>query len=650
MTNENIRRDNEFRFGENDARFKMSEEIPKEVIQTHSLNSSFKIVNTVLDVNLSYTKSTLDKTLDRYTFVDDQALKDEFQSIPEGDKFFALPSYLIDKYYDTPSAYFSYLDNDIRDTTTRSDETMTADISWKVPYSFSAKVSGYLKVGGKFAQKERSSNRESHESYYHGGLGTNSRNPRVYEQFPDLLRYADIPGYVAKVGIPALNFDDPDYEYGEILNGRYQMGWSPDLGRLQEVHNYSLYPADQIYRRGVESSDQDFSNLERLMAGFIMAEMNIGKRIMILPGLRYEYMQTEYTANYIREDPFAQDGLLIGYPDTVSVDDRNNVNWFPSINAKIDVNDWFDIRAAYYKSTSRPNYQWLSPGLVSNNNRTTITAFNPFLNPSIAHNYDLGFSFFNNKLGLATINLFYKDISELIYRIPNYQTQYFDNLVDAPESFIESLQKPRVLYPDDLLLETGSEMANYPVNNPNKTKFRGIEFSWQTNFWYLKSRILRGLVLNLNFSRIWSETEFPYLEVITTYSDDFIPVVTNTPYYRTRTGRMLDQPSTLLNGSIGWDYKGFTSRLSLRYQGKTIEAIDPIDDLKDEISSEIFGLDLLLKQQITKGLSVSLSIVNLTQYIDDSYYNASYSLGEIQMPRNSEFYGLTAQLGLRYNF
>ena len=650
MTNVNERRDNEFRFGENDFRMRISEEKPVEVIRTHALNSSFNILNTSLDITLSYNNTKLDKPLDRYTFVDDQALRDEYQSIPEGDKFFALPSYLIDKYYNTPSAYFAYLDNDVRDTTFRRDETKAAEISWKVPYSFSEKLSGYLKVGAKYAQKDRSSNRESHESYYHGGLGTNSRNPRVYEQFPDLLRNEDIPGYLANVGIPALNFDDPDYDYGEILDGRYQLGWSPDLKRLQEVHNYSLYPADQIYKRGVESADQDFSNREELMAGYIMAEINIGKRIMILPGVRYEYLQTEYAANYIREDPFAQDGLLIGYPVPVSVDDRNNVNWFPSVNTKIDIFEWFDIRAAYYKSASRPDYQLLSPALVANNLRTQITAFNPFLNPSLAHNYDLGFSFYNNKLGLLTVNLFYKDISELIYRIPTYQSQYFDNMVGAPESFIESLQKPRVLYSEDLLKETGSYMDDYPVNNPNKATFRGIEVSWQTNFWYLNSRILQGFVINLNFSRIWSETKFPYLQVITTYSDDIIPIVTNTPYYRTRTGRMLDQPSTLINGSFGWDFKGFTSRLSLRYQGATIDGIDPVDDLKDEITSKVLGIDLLLKQKITRGLSVSLYIANLSQYIDDSYYNATYYKGQIEMPKDSEFYGLTAQLGVRYEF
>ncbi|MFN2396920.1 MAG: TonB-dependent receptor domain-containing protein, partial [Bacteroidales bacterium] len=551
MTNNNVQRQNQFRFGENDFRMIMSEDKPVEIIRTHSLYSSFNIFSTTLNINLSYNNTKLDKTYDNYTFVDDQALNDQYKSIPEGDKFFKEPSYLIDKYYDVTSAYFAYLNNNVRDTTFRLDETKTAEINWKVPFTLHEQISGFLKIGAKYNQKERTSDRESFESYYHGGIGTNSRRPRVYEKFPELLALKDIPGYVAKTGIPALNFDDPDYKYRDLLHGRYQMGWSPDLKRLQEVHNYSLYPSDQIYRLGVQSADQDYSNVEKLMAYYIMAEIKIGKRIMLLPGVRYEYMQTEYTANYIWADPFAQSGVKIGYPDTVSVKDRNNKNWFPSVNMKIDVNKSIDIRAAYYKSASRPDYRLLSPAIVSDNNRRQIAAFNPYLNPAIGNNYELGFSFYSNKLGLLSANLFYKNIIDLIYRIPDYQTQYFDAIIGAPEGFIESLEKPRELYSDELINPMGgSQMSNYPVNNPNKAELGGIELSWQTNFWYLKSPILRGIVLNLNYSRIWSETKYPYLEIITTYSDDFIPVVTNTPYYRTRTGKMLDQPTTLYNAGV----------------------------------------------------------------------------------------------------
>ena len=96
----------------------------------------------------------------------------------------------------------------------------------------------------------------------------------------------------------------------------------------------------------------------------------------------------------------------------------------PSLNMKFDITDWMDIRAAYYKSTSRPNYIMLSPGMVSDFDRNNIDANNPYLWPALAHNYDIGASFFNNKLGLLTLNFFYKELTQLTYT--DYQRTTMD--------------------------------------------------------------------------------------------------------------------------------------------------------------------------------------------------------------------------------
>lgn len=643
MTNENEQRNNEFRFNENDFRFFIFEDNPNEVIRSHSLASTFNIFNTKLDIDLAYSNTKLDNQNDNYEFQDKYVTN--VPSIAEDKKLFAQPSDLIDTYFDISSIATSYLYTVNRDTIKRRDETSTAAINWKVPFMFHEKILGNIKVGFKYNQKERSSDRERHETYYHGGIGMNRATRVVDNVFPELLGASDIPGYPASVGIPGINFWDSDYDYGKILNGRYKLGWSADLKRLQQVHNQSLYPEDQWYRQGVESHDDDYSNQERLMAGYVMAEINIGKKLMILPGVRYEYMQTEYAANYIFEDEFAQDGLQIGYPLPISVGDRHNEHWFPSVNTKFDVNNWFNIRAAYYRSCSRPDYLYLSPGLVSNNQQTRLTAQNPFLLPSLAQNYDVGFSFFQNKLGLLSFNAFYKEISDLIYRIPDYRPQYFDAVTDAPKSLMESLQNPRQLYYDDLI-GRATIIDNYPINSPNKAYFRGFEVSWQTNFWYLNNPILRGIVLNLNYSMIWSQTKFPYLDIVTTWTDDFIPKAIITPYYRTRSGQMLDQPAMLFNAVVGWAYKGFSSYLSFRYQGETINRIDPLHSLLDGRTADLLLVDLSLKQKISKSLSVSLDIVNLTNSVEDSYYH----VGDLKMPRTSDFYGLTSQLGLRYQY
>ena len=78
-----------------------------------------------------------------------------------------------------------------------------------------------------------------------------------------------------------------DYDYGEILNGRHTLGWSADLQKLKDVHDhlYSKYERDMLWTQGVESNRDDFNNLEVRSAAYVMAEINIGEKLMILPGL-----------------------------------------------------------------------------------------------------------------------------------------------------------------------------------------------------------------------------------------------------------------------------------------------------------------------------------------------------------------------------
>ena len=374
-----------------------------------------------------------------------------------------------------------------------------------------------------------------------------------------------------------------------------------------------------------------------------MAEINIGEKIMILPGVRFENMNTTYSGKYLLEDGFDPDGLKWDKDVTAT---RTNAHLFPSINMKIELNNWCDIRAAAYKSASRPDYRFLSPSMTSNDDLTSLTSFNPYLRPSLANNFDLGLSLYSNKLGLFTINVFYKEIDDLIYRLPRYQPEYFDILEGAPESLIASLFAPRDLYDDNLFKSAGTSNNNIPINNPNTAYFKGFELSWQTNFWYLPG-VLKGLVLDLNYSLISSVTRFPYLDIVTTWDDSgFIPIPVETPVYQTREARMLDQPASLFNARIGFDYKGLSSRLSFRYQGETIASLDPIHSLLDQKTGDIFRIDFTLKQQITEAISFSVDVANITQFIDNSYLEAR---GYI-MPRANEYYGLTAQAGFRYEF
>ncbi len=652
MVDQNEQRQSQFLHGANDYRHIINDSEPDERIQAHSFSGLFRFLNTELNIDAQYSKTTLDSRNDSYRFDDLYSVE---QLLVKNELLFAEPYQLLQR-YDITSADQAYLEDNIRTHTMREDITQRVNLDWKIPFAISQGFSGHVQVGGSYGVKERSSDVEEYWSYYHGGIG-GGRADVVFGLYPDFYHYTE-PEYKPGKTMPGINFIDPDYEFGDVLKGIVgkDLGWTADLDFLKEVHDYfgvdeegnPKFPADQTYGRGVQSSQNDYTNREEYLAGYAMMELMIGRRIMVLPGVRFEQLKTEYTANYLVENAFDPSGIQPGYPDTITVGDRVNQYFFPSLNVKVDITDWMDIRGAYYKSTSRPNYNLLSPGMVSNFDKDNITAYNPYLRPALAHNYDLGVSFFSNKLGLLTLNFFYKQLSDLLYRIPEYQNNYFDLANGVPESLMESFEAPRHLYREDLFNDVNglARMNNFPVNNPNDATFVGFEVSWQTNFWYLPG-LLSGLVLDLNYTFIRSETTYPYLDIYTTFTDDFpVPKKITNVDYATRKGVMLDQPNSIYNALIGWDYKGFSTRLSLRYQGESLQGLNPVSTNQDRFKKAHFRMDFMAKQSITKRISVQLDIQNLTNALDEYYMSASgYNL-----PNQIEYYGLTSRLSLRYVF
>lgn len=638
-------------FSNSNYEYNISDEYPEETFQLHSLGAEFKIGSSVLDVDYSYSKSGSNRDRDLYHFEDNESLS----AAPIGaqQRVFAQPADLINEFYneavriEKSVVRWNEKENEIRE-----DITNTLNANWKVPYRFGG-VSGYLKVGGRYKKKKRSSDRTTTWTYFHGGIGDGRMDMFYNNVYPDFIKPVDV-GSTNGNGLSAVNFDDPNYDYGNFLDGRYNFQWTPDLGYLKEVfgntydyvrNDASLNIADFHQVRGPQSYSADYETEEQLMAGYAMVQINIGK-LMLLPGIRYENMQTAYSSNFVQENYFDNKGLDSGYPVPVTAE-RNNANWFPSLNLKYDVTEWMDVRGAYYKSTSRPDFSLLSPSLVRDQDFLTISSYNPYLWPALAHNFDLGVSFYANKLGLFTINAFYKAIDDLVYRIPEYKPSYLAELEEsgAPESLVTSLRASESLY-DSTLYTSNTINNNKPVNNPNTSKYYGLELSWQSNFWYLPG-LLSGLVLDLNYSLIYSSTELPYV-AFAEYVDTsgFFPITKYKAVYDSRESRMLDQPSHLFNARIGWDYKGFSTRLSFRYQGSTITRVDPIHSLLDEVNQSMFRMDLNVRQHITPRLSVSLDIANLNNYIDDRVVDA---LGQI-FPRNSEYYGMNVILGVRYDF
>jgi outer membrane receptor protein involved in Fe transport len=285
------------------------------------------------------------------------------------------------------------------------------------------------------------------------------------------------------------------------------------------------------------------------------------------------------------------------------------------------------------------------------NTGNSITSNNPYLFPSSAWNFDLGVSVKNEKIGLFTVYGFYKEISDLIFTMNGYKPSKKGQIVGG-QADLDS----RILgseYYNPFYLNAGGT-TNLPVNNPEKAYVSGLELSWQTNFWYLPG-ILKGLVLDINYTILQTTTKYPYFQSVQIGVDTsgFIPQPIYGQQYLTRNGPMQDQPQQILNVILGWDYKGFSSRVSYRFQAKTVESLDARYSVFDSYYDTFSLWDLMLNQKITKNISAYANLSNIGNHIDDYYFGAQPAHGSYPareaLPTSSQFYGFRAQVGVRIN-
>ncbi len=611
----------------------VNETLWRTMTRTHTLQNSFRFGSSKLDINLSTTYAERLQDDQGFPFVESNDY-----NLDQNWLVYRQPSEAVERVgaEDSLKIEDSYLQRMDRGELSLVDESYDARLDYELSYSFGP-VNGKLQLGGKYHQLTRTSNGTSTFYNFEWG-GSVARRQAFISENPWISTNIG-----AQRGISAHNFIDETYNPGELLNGRYQAPWSGDIELLTGLQEEWVKDPDHLYFvRGVESYVRDYEASERLYAGYIMTEINIGSKLMILPGVRYERNETEYFAYHIKTND-GQTGIEPN-PDSI-ITDRLNANWFPSVNLKYKVTDFLSIQAAAYKSTSRPSFRQISPLVIYRHNSNFITSNNPYLEPSTAWNFDLGVSVMKSRLGLLTVYGFYKEISDLAFTMNGYKPNKKGDIVGGPEDLDDRLLGSE--YYDEFYLDNQGT-TNLPFNNTEKAHVMGLEISWQTNFWYLPG-ILKGLVFDINYSLIDTRTKYPFFQQVQIGLDTsrFIPVPIYGQEYRTRSGPMEDQPSSILNVILGWDFRGFSARVSYRYQSETVESLDAKYSVFDSYYDTFSLIDLMLKQQITERVSAYANLTNLGNHIDDYFFGEQGD--KPALPTNSQFYGFRAQVGVRVN-
>ena len=429
---------------------------------------------------------------------------------------------------------------------------------------------------------------------------------------------------------------DDHFNLDHYYNGQYNLYQFMALDHMLDYADFfkKLY-ADNGYvmNQSVGTYQNDQDGHETYHSAYLMAELNLfNGRLRLVPGLRYENAAYEYTALHVIQPRGSVENLST-YVDTVTSPEILHKNFFPSIQMIAKPTDWMDIRLAYTETVSRPDFTAIIPRLSynPNNDPTTVSAGNINLLPEVSKNYDAYVSFYQNKLGLFTAGVYYKQIDGLILN-------YTYRLVDSAAC-------------DRIGADYAYLRSNYtvPTNNDYEAKLYGVEVDFQTNFHYLP-RPLNGLVLNTNFSYNQSETSYYGYNLKDT-------IVLNPVTGRWQPGKysvdtaytapILGMNRFVFNISLGYEIKGFSAHISFLYQAPKQNTWDKKLSLS-EFSAAYNRVDFKARYKFDMGLEVFLNINNITRTGDITYRNSFADLG--YFTETEQYYGMNARLGVRYRF
>ncbi len=422
-------------------------------------------------------------------------------------------------------------------------------------------------------------------------------------------------------------FYDNNMSFGKFLKGEYEIHSSVNKDIIASIMNTikSLGAATTqpqavpSYVPDVYSSiANDYSGNEFRSAEYIMATINIGSQITIIPGIRYQGLKTSYTAAHFIGNADAPNPYPNDLPHKMVTENQYHGYWLPNIRMKYKPFSWLSIRAAYTTSLAYPDYNQIIPRMdVASNSGHWVVWNNYALKPAYSQNYDFQVAIYNNSLGLFAISPFLKQI---------------DNLIFSQSTYITDPSK----YPGLPSFTKTFSLTTF-INNPHRVNVWGLETEWQTHFWYLPYPF-NGLVLNVNYTHIFSQAKYPY--TITTHS----PVYPFPTIYidSTYTDRLIQQPNDIVNLSIGYDYKQFSILLSMIYQAEIYNGTHFYNSLRSD-KDKYLRWDLSIKQGLPwYNLELFFNLYNLNSEED------IYTVRGSGFPISISHYGLTAELGARF--
>lgn len=537
------------------------------------------------------------------------------------------------------------------------DKERTAFLDVARKYLLGSRISGEVKIGGKYKTKDRANVRtEDFTPYY---LGKWQR----YELLPDgTFQPKDFTGTPFEDWLNAggggftpmsLFFDHP---VARDVYGSYRLNPLLDRDRLRQWYELNRYGIDvtrnqlEVWTNPLIRYD-DYDVTERTGAGYIMNTLHLGQKVTVIGGLRVENEDNDYSSKFMPQSVGGFPVTANSIRDTTSSASQTVI--LPNLNLAVSPLDFMKVRVAAYKALARPDFnmrleRYIAGRPAEVGSQLQVFVGNPRLKTARAWNYELNTSLFSNTSGLISFSAYYKEITDMYHMLNNFNTTAVRDAQGVLQDTL--MQRFGIAWPSQMGAAPYS--LTLPYNSPRPTKVWGFEFEHQISFRFLPG-LLKNLVLSYNASIVRSEAFIWISRIDSVFYDPPGPIPPTWRKFTVLTERkqkLEGMPEFFGNVALGYDLGRFSGRISIFHQGEHNVSYSA-GGLSDQITMAFTRVDLTLKQGLTDKLAVLLSISNATNLEDGSLINNSspdQGVFNRRLFNQSEKYGLTADFGLTW--
>jgi len=619
-------------------------------LRTSTVNTSMQGKNFLLgfeaDWNVSYAHSKVNNPYDYQMIFTETPGVIAGQSIPSGrdhPELYIIP-YAANEY---PAATLTTASQFQKENFERE---RAAALNVARKYVLTDLFSGELKLGGKLRERSRWRDEAEYDdnSYLHGFFSKNS------DGSPIALAGTRFESYLQNRAVvsPSLSDFVSSSPATRDLLGLYRMNPLIDVDAMKlwyELNKNGKSGASLEYNANDQSRLNEYVVTERLSAGYIMNTLNIGQLATLIAGLRVERESNDYEAEYTTGG-LSSIGIVIsatsglrdttaGYAETI---------WLPNAQLTLRPTDFLSLRFAAYRALARPDYNLRIPRfMLLSGSPTPATLGNPSLRDTKAWNYEINAQVYSSTIGLISFSAFYKKIDDLYHEMSAVNiSRNFDSLMTALGVTWQTVEPFK-----SILNRTNNYTVTIPYNSDRPSYAWGFEFEHQMNLGFLPG-YLRNITLSYNGSLTRSETYIIQSESLQdsvwqinprTGQGKWVPGTPyNAPIEVKRQSE--NQPKLFGNVALGYDIGGFSARLSVFYQGEFVQQYST-DGQSDVHVNSFTKWDLALKQEISKNVSLFLTINNLTNKQEGT--SRINTVRDWHLARTGELYGTTANFGVR---